>query len=93
MLEPFAVKALGGACGSHHVHEALLKNTRADAAEHMLFRAAFEHDGIDAFLVEKLCQQETGRAAADDRHLSSHATFSSLGQKIPGRYNFCTLKR
>ena len=43
----------------------------ADPVEHILAGLALEHDAVDAVAMQDMRQQQAGRAAADDRHLSS----------------------
>jgi hypothetical protein len=50
---------------------AVLQYAGADARQHVGATLLFQYDAIDAISVENMRQQQTGRAAADDRHLRS----------------------
>ena len=60
------VHPLAHARFAHEIGESLLEHTGADAAQHILARLAFQHDAVDALEVQKLAQEQPGRAAADD---------------------------
>src|SRR5215470_912374 len=50
-----------------------LQHAGADALEHIGAALALQHDAVDAAPVQNMRQQQTGRAAADDRDLSARS--------------------
>jgi hypothetical protein len=54
------------------LHRALLEHAGANAAEHMLAAAPFQHDRVDAGALEQLRQQQPGRTRPDDGDLYPH---------------------
>ena len=72
MDEALAVQAVGDAGFLHQAHQPGFQHARADAAQHIVPRLAFQHHGLDAVAVQKLAQQQPGWPAADDDDLCAH---------------------
>ena len=70
--EAFAFHAVADPQGPQCLGRAVLEHARADARQHVLLRAAFEHDAGDAALLQQQRQQRTSRSSADDRDLRLH---------------------
>jgi hypothetical protein len=64
---------------NQEIDRALFENSRADALDDVLAAAVFDDDGIDAFEVQQVGQQQSGRTRADDSDLRAelfHRAFS-----------------
>ena len=75
MDEAFALHPLAYANLSQKIDGPLFENTGADGGFDLFARACFQHDGRDAFKMQKMRQQQTCRSGSDDTDLSTHHRF------------------
>ena len=66
-----AIHALAEAGRAQEIDRAGLQHAGANAAQDMRPALPLEHDTVDAVEIEHVREQQPGRAAADNRHLSS----------------------
>ena len=76
MRKALAIQPLRHAGQTHEIHKSALKNACPDAPKHIFFGFAFQHDRVDALLVQKLGQQKPRWPRANDTDLSSHTESS-----------------
>src|SRR5262249_37787808 len=67
----FAIHTLAEIDSTQKIDGASLQHAGANAAQDMRPALPLEHHAVDAVEIEHVRQQQPGRAAADDRHLSS----------------------
>ena len=79
--EPLLVQASGDAQLGQQLDRAVLEDTGAHTALDVLPAARLEHDGVDPFPVQKLCQHETGGAGAHDGYLSVGRAHSARSKR------------
>ena len=79
-LHPFAHANLG-----QEIDGSLFENTGADGGFDLFARACFQHDGRDAFKMQKMRQQQTCRSGSDDADLSTHTVSSMMFLFTTGR--------
>jgi hypothetical protein len=60
----------------------MLEHAGTHAALEILAPASLQDDRLNAALVKKLCQQQPGRAGADDGNLGTHALFLQLSATL-----------
>ena len=71
MRMPFAVHARAQADLAQQRDGAGFEHAGANPLQHMGAGLPLQHDAVDAVAVENMGKQQSGRAAADDRHLRS----------------------
>src|SRR5262249_56373025 len=82
---PFAIHARAQADLTQKRDRAGLEHAGTDSFLHVGAALAFEHDAVDAALIENMREQQAGRSAADDCHLGSRRHCQACaGSPAPG---------
>src|SRR5690349_3504788 len=89
MRVAFPVHALAKAHLAQQCDRTGFQHAGADAPEHVSPALPFQHNGVDTAAVQNMRQQQTGRAAADDRDLGAcrHSSitkrpFAAIGKRL-----------
>jgi hypothetical protein len=76
--EALALHAVAESDGVQKISRALFEDAGADAVDNVFLAAGFEDDGVDAVQMQKMSEQETGRAAAYNSNLGVHGCGSIM---------------
>src|SRR5262249_31660361 len=76
----FAVHALAKPNLAQKPDSAVFEHAGADAFEHVCAALALQHNAVDTITIQNMREQQTGRAAADDRDLSARSRCHRLSK-------------
>jgi hypothetical protein len=69
MHQAFAPHPVADARFVEQIHRTLFQNPRADSRFHVLARLSLDYDGVDAFQVEQMRQNQARGSGSDDADL------------------------
>ncbi len=72
MNMPFGIHAGAQADPAQQIDRTGLQHTGADTRQHMRLGPAFQHDRVDARVIQKMREQQSRRPATDDGDLRLH---------------------